>query len=243
MWRVMTEMHRSPGKEATRSLPPPAVSVVLVDALQVVRAGLSLLIAAEPDMGVLGEAGTADSAMSILKKLRSRSGALALVGLNLSGDHDSFWLIRAVRDTYPSMPILACGASADAITISRCLFYGADGFLDKSGPPKAFLDGLRRAANGEVVLEGVAPGSVREVAQGVERHRASASLLTQRERQVLTAAAEGLTARQIGSRLGVRERTVTTHLAHIYKKLGAAGRVGALATASRSGLVSLNGSD
>jgi two-component system response regulator DevR len=241
----MTEMRRSPGKEATRSLPPPAVSVVLVDALQVVRAGLSLLIAAEPDMRVLGEAGTAAKAMSILKKLPARSGALALVGLNLSGDHDhdSFWLIRAIRDNHPSMPIVACGAIADAITISRCLFYGADGFLDKSEPPKAFLDGLRRAARGEVVLEGIGPGSVREVAEGVERHRASASLLTHRERQVLTAAAEGLTARQIGSRLGVRERTVTTHLAHIYKKLGAAGRVGALARASRSGLVSLSGSD
>jgi DNA-binding CsgD family transcriptional regulator len=52
-------------------------------------------------------------------------------------------------------------------------------------------------------------------------------------------AAEGLTAREIGRRLGVRERTVTTHLNHIYRKLGASGRVAALSTAVRIGVLTL----
>jgi DNA-binding CsgD family transcriptional regulator len=56
---------------------------------------------------------------------------------------------------------------------------------------------------------------------------------------VLSVAAEGLTARQIGHRLGLRERTVTTHLAHIYRKLGAPGRVAAINFAARSGWVTV----
>ena len=62
---------------------------------------------------------------------------------------------------------------------------------------------------------------------------------TQRELEVLRVATEGLTARQIGHRLGVRERTVTTHLAHIYRKLGTGSRVAAITAAARSGLVSV----
>jgi DNA-binding NarL/FixJ family response regulator len=56
---------------------------------------------------------------------------------------------------------------------------------------------------------------------------------------VLSAASEGLTAREIGRRLGVSERTVTTHLNHIYRKLGASGRIAAVSTAMRLGVLSL----
>ncbi|MGZ8585795.1 MAG: response regulator transcription factor, partial [Actinomycetota bacterium] len=66
--------------------------------------------------------------------------------------------------------------------------------------------------------------------------------LTEREREILSVAAEGLTAREIGTRLGVRERTVTTHLGHIYGKLGVGTRVGAIRVAAQSGLVSVGAS-
>jgi DNA-binding NarL/FixJ family response regulator len=62
--------------------------------------------------------------------------------------------------------------------------------------------------------------------------------LTEREREVLVVAAEGLTAREIASRLGVRERTITTHLARIYGKLGVGTRLAAIRLATQSGLVS-----
>jgi DNA-binding CsgD family transcriptional regulator len=71
----------------------------------------------------------------------------------------------------------------------------------------------------------------------METHRNAPSILTERETSVLVAAAEGLTAREIARRLGVAERTVTTHLNHIYRKLGASGRVAALAAAARIGIV------
>jgi DNA-binding CsgD family transcriptional regulator len=68
-------------------------------------------------------------------------------------------------------------------------------------------------------------------------------MLTERERQVLMVAAEGLTARQIADRLGVRERTVTTHLGRIYGKLGVGTRLGAVRAAASSGLVTVGATE
>ena len=71
----------------------------------------------------------------------------------------------------------------------------------------------------------------------MERQRATTPILTDREKAVLVAAADGLTAREIGRRLGVSERTVTTHLNHIYRKLNVSSRVAALSAAWRLGLI------
>jgi DNA-binding NarL/FixJ family response regulator len=217
----------------------PAVNVVLVDPLSVVRSGLRLLICSEPDLTVVGEAADADEALEILRALARRTDLVALVGLNLGGQRDGYWLIREIRESFPSIPVIACGANSDAISISRALFFGADGFVDKTARPEDFLHAIRRGAGREMVLEGLPPDWMAPIADGIGRHRDRAGVLTGREREILTVAAEGLTARQIGSRLGVRERTVTTHLFRIYRKLGADSRVGAIATAARSGLISL----
>ena len=79
--------------------------------------------------------------------------------------------------------------------------------------------------------------------EGIERRREVEVKLTDREREVLVVAAEGLTARQIATRLGVRERTITTHLARIYGKLGVGSRLAAIRMASQSGLVSVGVSE
>ena len=102
-----------------------------------------------------------------------------------------------------------------------------------------FLAALRAAGEDEVVIAGPAAASVGTIAEGIERRRSPTFRLTRREREVLVVASEGLTAREIADRLGVRERTVTTHLARIYGKLGVGNRLAALRLAARSGLVSI----
>jgi len=215
----------------------PTVGVVLVDAHAVVRAGLRLLVTSVPDIDVLVEAGTADQALDGLREFRPRTSVVVTVGLELSGDHDAFWLIRAIREQYPTLPILACGGDIDGMAISQALFVGADSFVHKNTEPVRFLEAIRRTAAGQVVMEGLPRGTFGDLAGTLDRQRAAEHILTHREREVLIVAAEGLTARQIGRRLGVQERTVTTHLARIYRKLGANSRIGAIAAATRSGLL------
>jgi DNA-binding NarL/FixJ family response regulator len=214
------------------------LGVIVVDPLPVVRAGLSLLIADRPDMEVLAEAGTADAGLEAISRVR-RSRVVVLVGLGLSGEHDSFWLIRTLRERFPAHAILGCGANSEATAISRALFVGADGFVDKNVDPVQFLQALRRAADGEMVLLSPASSAVGAIADGIDRRREVEIKLTDREREVLVVAAEGLTAREIAVRLGVRERTVTTHLARIYGKLGVGSRLAAIRMAAQSGLVTV----
>jgi DNA-binding NarL/FixJ family response regulator len=106
-----------------------------------------------------------------------------------------------------------------------------------------FLQSLRSASEGEMVLAGPPNEWVGAIADGLEQRREVETRLTDRERQVLVVAAEGLTAKEIASRLGVRERTVTTHLGRIYGKLGVGTRVAAIRVAAASGLVSVGASD
>ncbi|HEX6844338.1 MAG TPA: response regulator transcription factor [Actinomycetota bacterium] len=227
-------------RPTTDAAPGPTLGVVVIDPLPVIRAGLSLLIDADPDLGVLAAAGDAGEALDSLARLR-RSKVLVLVGLGLQGHHDAVWLIREIRERFPGHTVLAMGANADATAVSRALFVGADGFVDKNVEPVAFVEALRRAGQNEMVLEGPAPSDVGEIAGGIERRRDIDARLTAREREVLAIAAEGLTAREIAVRLGVRERTITTHLARIYGKLGVSNRLAAIRSATRSGLVSVGG--
>ncbi|MGZ4125886.1 MAG: LuxR C-terminal-related transcriptional regulator [Actinomycetota bacterium] len=218
------------------------LGVVVVDPLPVVRAGLAMLIEDRPDLQVLAEVGTAGDCLEILRRLK-RTTFTVLVGLGLTGEHDSPWLIRMVREQFPSATILACGANAEPAVVSRALFVGADGYVDKDEDPVDFLQAIRAAADGEVVLPGNAADWVAPIADGLERRQQLEVRLTERERQVLEIAAEGLTARAIADRLGVRERTITTHLGRIYGKLGVHGRVGAVLEAARSGLVTVRPGD
>src|SRR5436309_6756708 len=101
---------------AEQALPPAVprrrLGVIVVDPLPVVRAGLSLLIADRPDMEVLAEAGTADEGLEAISRVR-RTRVVVLVGLGLGGEHDSFWLIRTLRERFPSHALLGCGANSD----------------------------------------------------------------------------------------------------------------------------------
>jgi two-component system response regulator DevR len=214
------------------------LGVIVVDPLPVVRAGLGLLIDDRPDMEVLAEAGTADEGIDAIQRVR-RSRVVVLVGLGLNGAHDAYWLIRTLRQRYPTHAILGCGANADPTAISRALFVGADGFVDKNIDPVDFLQALRKAATREMVLATPTSSVVGQIVAGIDRRREVEVKLTDREREVLVVAAEGLTARQIATRLGVRERTITTHLARIYGKLGVGSRLAAIRMAAQSGLVSV----
>jgi DNA-binding NarL/FixJ family response regulator len=217
---------------------PTRHDVVIVEPFPVVRAGLGLIVEASPGLTVAGTSASAEEAIPLIDRL-DRTQLVVLVSMGLAGESDAYWLIRALRERFPGLVILGLGANADPNTVSRALFTGADGFIDKNVEVEEFLEAIREASEAEVVIAGPAADSVGTIAEGIERRRSQTFRLTRREREVLAVAAEGLTAREIADRLGVRERTVTTHLARIYGKLGVGNRLAALRLAARSGLLTL----
>lgn len=213
------------------------VGVVLVEPLVLVRAGLRLLLTSDQHIRILAESAEAEDAIAQVKRFRGWGRVVVLIGTELEGDRDSFWLIRAVRQGFPSMLVVVMGTDLDTVAISRALLVGADGFINKNTDQDRLVAAVLRAADGDIVLEGLPRGALGGLVDGFGSGRAG-PVLTDREREVIFLASKGLTARQIARRLGVAERTVTTHLHHIYRKLGANGRVAALSAAARLGLLS-----
>ena len=221
---------------ASEERTPPRHDVVIVEPFPVVREGLGLIIEASPGLIVAGTSASAEEAVAMIERLE-RTHLVVLVSMGLAGELDAYWLIRVLRERFPGLVILGLGANADPHAVSRALFTGADGFIDKNVEVEEFLGAIRDASEAEVVIAGPAAASVGTIAEGIERRRSQNFRLTRREREVLVVASEGLTAREIADRLGVRERTVTTHLARIYGKLGVGNRLAALRLAARSGLL------
>jgi DNA-binding NarL/FixJ family response regulator len=215
------------------------MGVVIVEPVGVVRASLQMVFEAEPDFDVLGVADQPQPGLEVVSQARGHANTVVLVGLEFAGERDSFWLIRAIRDRSPELIILATGTDLNRGAISQGLFMGADGFIHKNSTPERYVGAARRAAAGELVLEGLPRGALGEIVEDMHTRHSSAPVLTDREQMVLATAAEGFTAREIGRRLGVSERTVTTHLNNIYRKLGANGRVSALSAAMRIGVLTL----
>lgn len=210
-------------------------AVIVVDPLPVVRAGLSMLLASRPGFEVVAGVGTAADALAALEGVPT---ACVLVGLGLEGPNDAYWLTETIRDRFPNATVIALGSRSDTMTISRALLSGAGAFVDKTVEPDEFLDSMDLAVAGEMVLAGPPSEWVGAIAGALDQGDRPDGPLTFRERQVLSVASEGLTSREIADRLGVRERTVTTHLSRIYGKLGVRSRVAALRAATTAGLIS-----
>ena len=210
-------------------------AVIVVDPLPVVRAGLSMLLASRPGFEVVAGVGTAPDALAALEGVPS---ACVLVGLGLEGPNDAYWLTETIRARFPNATVIALGSRSDTMTISRALLSGAGAFVDKTVEPDEFLDSMDLAVAGEMVLAGPPSEWVGAIAGALDQGDRPNGPLTFRERQVLSVASEGLTSREIADRLGVRERTVTTHLSRIYGKLGVRSRVAALRAATTAGLIS-----
>jgi DNA-binding NarL/FixJ family response regulator len=211
--------------------------VILVDPLHVVRAGLARLISDHPNLELRAEAASAEEALTQVARLRSKKNLVVMVGMSLGGEKDAFWLIRRIREIHPTFRILASGANADQTTVARALFVGADGFADQCTEPEEFIGGIVSCAAGDMVVTGALRGKLALIAEGIESQRAGSDLLTERQLEILEIASQGFTAREAAERLGLAERTVTTHLHRIYAKLGVSSRVAAINAARQRGLL------
>ena len=136
-------MSETPANETKAARAVRRMGVVVVDPFPVVRAGLASTIEASPGLEVLAQASSADEAIAVVANVR-RSRVVVLVAMGLAGDKDSYWLIRTLRERFPGHAILGLGANADPHVVSRALFVGADGFVDKNIELDEFLAAIQQ---------------------------------------------------------------------------------------------------
>ncbi len=214
------------------------IRLLLVDDHRAFRQPLAFMLAREPDLAVVAQAGS-------LAEARARLAGVdvALVDLDLP-DGDGVDLIRELRRAQPGCLPVVLTASGTRLDIARAVEAGAVGVLHKSSPVDEIVAALRRATAGEHLLS--PPETVellRLVGQQRERDRAARAAigrLTPRERGVLRALADGLSDKEIAERLHVRPETVRTHMVNLLQKLGVDSRLQALVFAVRYGLVKID---
>ncbi|XVS61052.1 response regulator [Actinosynnema sp. CA-299493] len=218
------------------------IRVMLVDDQPLVRAGLAMLLDAEPDIEVVAEADEGAGAVARVAELHPD---VVLMDVRMPGVDG----VEATRRIIAADP--AGGDHATKIIILTtyhvdeavyaALRAGATGFLLKDAVPRELVDAVRTVASGEAWLDPtVAKGLIREFAAR-PRHQLPTSAemreLTVREREVMVLVAHGLSNPEIAAHLVVGEATVKTHLGRILMKLGLRDRAQAIAAAYQSGLV------
>ncbi|MEU5986989.1 response regulator transcription factor [Streptomyces sp. NPDC047434] len=203
------------------------VRILLCDDHAVVRAGLLALLGSEPDIEVVGEAGSGEEAVAMAAKLRPD---VVLMDLQLGAGIDGVEATR--RITSPDVHVLVLTTYDTDADITRAIEAGATGYLLKAERPEELFAAIHSAAQGRTTLSPPVASRVMDRMRG-----AAPPALTDRERDILGQLAHGLGNREIARALFISEATVKTHLGRIYAKLGVDTRAGAVAVAKEQRLL------
>jgi DNA-binding NarL/FixJ family response regulator len=203
-------------------------TVLLVDDHPVVREGLRGMIDAEPDLTVVGEAGSGVEAVALAESL---CPDVILMDLRMP-DVDGVTATERILAALPKTRIVVVTTYESDADILRAVEAGAAGYLLKDASRAELADAVRDAARGKTVL---APTVADRLVRFV-RQPTSVSLST-REVEVLSQVAKGKTNAEIGRQLHISEATVKTHLLRAFNKLGVSDRTAAVTTAMSLGLL------
>jgi DNA-binding NarL/FixJ family response regulator/class 3 adenylate cyclase len=222
----------------------PEIDVVVADDQSLLRTGFRVILDAEPDMRVVGEAADGRAALDVVRRTRPR---VVLMDIRMP-DLDGLKAAEAILGDAELDTAVVMLTTFDLDEyIYEALRIGASGFLLKDTPSDRLLDAIRVAASGDALLAPsvtrrlierfahIAPANGRDVPEALGE-------LTTRELEVLQLVARGLSNSEIAAELVVGENTVKTHVAHVLSKLGLRDRVQAVVLAYESGLTQRTGS-
>jgi len=191
--------------------------VFLVDDHPIVRQGLTLLINQEPDMVVCGEA---ESAAPVPAALAAVNPDVLVLDISLSGP-DGFDLLKSIRSTNATLPILVLSMHDESVYAERALRAGANGYIMKQEATDKVLVAIRRILGREVyVSDRIANRMLRQiVSKPVNAPPQSIASLSDRELEVFRLIGDGLGTREIAEALQLSIKTVESYQAHIKEKL------------------------
>lgn len=204
------------------------IRVLLVDDHPVVREGLRGMLEAEPDLTVVGEAGSGEEAVA---QARVVSADVILMDLRMR-DLDGVGATQRILAETPRTRVVVLTTYETDADILRAVEAGASGYLLKDASRADLANAIRAAARGETVL---APSVAGRLVNQVRRPVSHS--LSGREVEVLALVAKGLTNADIGRTLHISEATVKTHLLRTFGKLDVSDRTAAVTTAMALGLL------
>ena len=210
------------------SAPAARKSVLLVDDHALFRTGVANIINQEKDLRVVAEAGDGAQGIAAYEQHRPDVTLLDLRMPVLEGVE----AVRQIRVLDPAALVIVLTTYDTDDEISRALKAGAKAYVLKDISADELVNCIRSVLAGKTYL---APAAAAKLAEGVTRVQ-----LTPRELSTLRLLADGKANKEIATALDISERTVKTHLAHLFEKLGVTSRTEAIKVATRRGLVRLD---
>jgi two-component system NarL family response regulator len=217
-----------PGETAAAGTATAWASVLVVDDHALLRTGVANIINHEPDLRVIAEASNGLEAVAAFEKFHPDVTLLDLRMPVMEGVE----AVRQIRERDPLAKVIVLTTYDTDEDITRALKAGAKAYVLKDISADALVACIHDVLAGKTYL---APAAAAKLAEGVTRVQ-----LTPRERSSLQLIADGKSNKEIANDLGISERTVKTHLGHLFEKLGVTSRTEAVKIATRRGLVRLN---
>jgi DNA-binding NarL/FixJ family response regulator len=205
------------------------IGVFLLDDHEIVRKGVRDLLEAEPGIKVVGEAGTAESALARIPALHPD---VAVLDVRLP-DGDGITVCREIRSRMPEVACLMLTSFGDDDALFDAIMAGAAGYVLKQIRGTDLVGAVRTVAAGQSLLDPQAASRVMARIRDHARRSDPLAGLTEQERRILELIGEGLTNRQIGERMFLAEKTVKNYVSGIFAKLGMERRTQAAADAAR----------
>lgn len=204
------------------------IRVILADDHPLTRQGLKAYLEREENISLVGEAADGEEAWKLIEELKPD---VALLDIRMPG-MDGISLARKIKEQNLSVaPIMLTSYDSQQYVLAS-LKAGAKGFVLKTTSASSLMKAIQTVATGSLFLDS-------EVASVVGAQEELTEALSPREREVLLCAARGLSSKEVAARLYISERTVQTHLASVYDKLGAHNKTEAMLLALKHGLMTL----
>lgn len=206
-----------------------AIRILIADDHSVVRQGLRMFLALDPDLEVVGEAADGDEALRLARQLRPD---VVLMDL-LMPVMDGIAATSAIRRELPDVEVIALTSVLEDTSVVGAIRAGAIGYLLKDTEADELRRAIKAAAAGQVQLSPKAAARLMREVSAPD----SPETLTERETDVLRLLAQGKANKEIAHALNIGEKTVKTHVSNILSKLGVQSRTQAALYAARIGLV------
>lgn len=197
---------------------PPAgpIRVFLLDDHEIVRREIADLLQAEPDLLVVGEAGTVAEA---LRRIPATRPQVAVLDTRLP-DGSGIDVCREIRSSEPDIHCLILTSYDDDDAVFAAVMAGAAGYLLKEIRGNSLVEAIRQVATGKSLLDPAVTGRLLSRLRDEQPSDPRLASLTLREREVLTLISDGLTNREIGESLFLSEKTVKNYVSGLLSKLG-----------------------
>ena len=209
----------------------PKIRVLIVDDHELVRAGLRSVLHAEPDVEIVGEAGTGSAALAQARRLQPE---VVLLDARLP-DMPGADVCRSLCETLPGVAVAILTTFTDDELVRQCVRAGARGYLLKEIPRLDLAASIRSLARGESVIDRKVLPQVLAVARQSPDTADLEHPLSERQRGILRLVADGRSNREIAATVHLSELTVKSYIEDLLKQLGARNRVHAAILATRRG--------